>query len=207
MRTVLIRHGQSTGNAGIPCHDLALLELTELGWQQSREVAAGWNETPSLIVTSPYLRTQQTAAATMGRFSDVPVEVWPIQEFTYLQPSRWNGTRSFERMPYLERYWAEADPAFCDGEGAESFRTLLGRAKAALDRLEAMPDDALVYVFSHGQFIQASRSLLIDADLTEREKMQKFWGKGSPAIANAELVELSFDGRTWQHFPASVSIA
>jgi broad specificity phosphatase PhoE len=84
MRATFIRHGQSTGNAGIPCHDLALLELTELGWRQSREVAASWTETPDLIVTSPYLRTQQTAAATIERFPNVPVEVWPIQEFTYL---------------------------------------------------------------------------------------------------------------------------
>ena len=65
MRAIFIRHGQSTGNAGIPCNDLALLELTELGWQQAREVAASWTEIPSLIVTSPYLRTQQTAAATI----------------------------------------------------------------------------------------------------------------------------------------------
>ena len=207
MRTVFIRHGQSTGNAGIPAHDLALLELTELGWRQSREVAGGWTETPSLIVTSPYLRTQQTAAATIARFPDVPVEVWPIQEFTYLQPSRWNGTRSAERMPAIERYWAEADPAYCDGEGAESFRTLLERARAALERLAAMPEDALVYVFSHGQFIQAVRSLVIDTELTDRDKMRKFWGKGSPAIGNAELVELSCDDGVWRHLPASVSIA
>ena len=125
MRAIFIRHGQSTGNAGIPAHDLSLLELTELGWRQSREVAASWTETPSLIVTSPYLRTQQTAAATIARFPDVPVEVWAIQEFTYLQPSRWNGTRSSERMPAIERYWAAADPGYCDGEGAESFSTLL----------------------------------------------------------------------------------
>ena len=207
MRTVFIRHGQSTGNAGIPAHDLALLELTELGWLQSREVAAGWIETPSLIVTSPYLRTQQTAAAIIERFSSVPIEVWPIQEFTYLQPSRWNGTRSSERMPYIERYWSKADPAFCDSEGSESFSTLLERAKAALEQLKAMPDDAHVYVFSHGQFIQAVRSLVIDAQLSEREMMLKFWGKGSPAISNAEQVELSFDGRVWQHLPASGSIA
>ena len=207
MQTVFIRHGQSTGNAGIPAHDLALLELTELGWRQSREMAASWTETPDLIVTSPYLRTQQTAAATIARFPDVPVEVWPIQEFTYLQPSRWNGTRSSERMPAIERYWAEADPEFCDGEGAESFATLLARAEAALDRLAAMPEDALVYVFSHGQFIQAVRSLVIDTELSERDKMRKFWGKGSPAISNAELVELSFDGRVWRHLPASVSTA
>lgn len=35
-----------------------------------------------------------------------------------------------------------------------------------------------MYVFSRGQFIQAVRSL--DHGLTEREKMRKFWGKGSP---------------------------
>ncbi len=82
-----------------------MLELTDLGWRQSREVAASWTDAADLIVTSPYLRTQQTAAATIERFPNVPVEVWPIQEFTYLQPSRWNGTLSSERMPYLERYW------------------------------------------------------------------------------------------------------
>ncbi len=207
MRIIFIRHGQSTGNAGIPAHDLSLLELTELGWRQSREVAAGWTETPSLIVTSPYLRAQQTAAATIARFPDVPVEVWPIQEFTYLQPSRWNGTRSSERMPHIERYWTKADPEYCDGEGAESFSTLLERAQAALDRLATMPKDALVYVFSHGQLIQAVRSLVIDADLTVQEKMLKFWGKGSQTIANAELVELSLQGGTWRHLPASVPIA
>ena len=207
MRSIFIRHGQSTGNAGIPTHDLALLELTELGWSQAREVAAGWTETPSLIVTSPYFRTKQTAALTIARFPDVPVEVWPVQEFTYLQPSHWNGTLSSERMPAIERYWAEADPEYCDGEGAESFRTLLERAQAALDRLAAMPEDALVYVFSHGQFIQAVRSLIIDAELSEQDKMQKFWGKGSPAIANTELVELSFEGGVWRCSPASVFIA
>lgn len=46
----------------------------------------------------------------------MPVEVWPIQEFTYLQPSRWNGTLSSERMPYIERYWTQADPDFYDGK-------------------------------------------------------------------------------------------
>lgn len=207
MRTVFIRHGQSTGNAGIPCHDLALLELTEVGWWQSREVAERWIETPDLIVTSPYLRTQQTAAATLARFPNVPVEIWPIQEFTYLQPARWNGTLSSERMPYIERYWAEADPEFSDGEGAESFAMLPERGRAALNRLETLPVESLVYVFSHGQFIQAVRSSIVDAELTDQEKMRKFWGKGSPAIANAELVELSFDAGIWRHLPASVSIA
>lgn len=205
MRAIFLRHGQSTGNAGIPCQDLALLELTELGWRQASEAAASCSEAPDLIVTSPYLRTQQTVAATIARFPTVPVEVWPVQEFTYLEPGRWNGTLSPERMPAIEHYWAEADPGYCDGEGAESFASLLGRAQAALDRLAAMPEGALVYVFSHGQFLQAARSLVIDGDLTEREKLRQFWQKGSPAIANAERVELSFESGIWRHLPAIVS--
>jgi broad specificity phosphatase PhoE len=92
MKAIFIRHGQSTGNAGVPCTDLATIELTEKGWNQARQVAMEWTEKPSLIVTSPFLRTQQTAAPTIERFPDVPVQVWPIEEFTYLQPSRWNGT-------------------------------------------------------------------------------------------------------------------
>jgi len=34
-------------------------------WQSVRGIAADWTETPSLIVTSPFLRTQQTAAPTI----------------------------------------------------------------------------------------------------------------------------------------------
>ena len=75
MRAVFVRHGQSTGNAGLPCHDLASIELTELGWSQARQVAGGCKERPSMIVTSPYLRTQQTAAPTIERFPDLPVGV------------------------------------------------------------------------------------------------------------------------------------
>jgi len=103
MKATFIRHGQSTGNAGLPSNDLALIELTDLGHEQARDVADGWAEAPVLIVISPYLRTQQTAAPTIARFPGVPVEVWPIEEFTYLQPSRWNGTRSVKRMPSISR--------------------------------------------------------------------------------------------------------
>ena len=198
MRAIFIRHGESTGNAGVPCHDLATIELTKRGHEQARHVAASWTEAPALIVTSRYTRTRQTAAPTIARFPGVPVEVWPIEEFTYLQPARWNGTRSAERMPHLERYWREADPNYCDGEGAESFGTLLRRCKAALTQLAAMPADSLVYVFGHGQFIQAARAIVADTDLDDRGKMLDFWRKGEPpAISNAERVEIRWVGDRW----------
>src|SRR3546814_18427860 len=93
--------------------------------EKARGVGAGWTQSPALIVTWPDTRTRETAAPTRARFPDAPVETWPIEEFTYLQPARWNGTRSAERMAHLERYWSEADPDYCDGEGAESS---IGRA-------------------------------------------------------------------------------
>src|SRR3546814_12324646 len=68
MRAIFIRHGQSTGNAGVPCDDLGAIELTELGQEQAREVAASWTQAPALIVTSPYTRPRQTAAPTIARF-------------------------------------------------------------------------------------------------------------------------------------------
>ena len=206
MRATFIRHGQSTGNAGIPAHDLALLELAELGWTQSREVAASWTGMPSLIVTSPYLRTQQTAAATIERLRDVAVEVWPIQEFTYLQPSRWDGTRSSERIPVIERYWNEADPEYCDGEGRKlrdiaepsegGFGSIGGHAGGCLGvRLQPWAVHPGRPVVGHRRRLDRSGE---DAEV---------WGKGSPAIANGELVELSLDGGVRRYLLARVSIA
>jgi broad specificity phosphatase PhoE len=199
MRASFIRHGESTGNAGVPCNDLALLELTEKGWRQAREVAASWTAAPDLIVTSPYLRTQQTAQPTIERFPQVPVVVWPIQEFTYLEPSRWNGTLSAARRPHIDAYWRAADPEFCDGPGAESFATLLRRAEDALARLRELPDDRQVLVFSHGQFIHAVRMVVLYPGATDKQRMLHFWrADGMPAVENAELVELERTEASWQ---------
>ena len=120
MRAIFIRHGESTANTGLASADVASIALTQRGEGEASRIAQEWSEVPSLIVTSPFQRTKQTAAPTIARFPGVTVEIWPIEEFTYLQPARWNGTASADRRPHVERYWTAADPAYCDGEGAES---------------------------------------------------------------------------------------
>jgi len=96
-----------------------------------------------------------------------------------------------------------ADPDYCDGEGAESFATLLRRCDAALARLAVMPAESLAYVFGHGQFIQAARAIVADADLDERAKMRAFWRKGEPpAISNAQRVGFHWEGGRWSCTPA-----
>src|SRR3546814_648572 len=89
-------------------------------------------------------------------------------------------------MPHLERYWSAADPDYCDGEGAESFRALLGRCEAALARLAAMPPASLVYVFGHGQFIQAARTIVADADLAGAQVAAACFVVDLPALGGSE---------------------
>jgi predicted GIY-YIG superfamily endonuclease len=54
----------------------------------------------------------------------------------------------------VKAYWAKADPAFTDGEGAESFLDFISRARSFLKRLAEHPTQDIV-AYSHGQFINA----------------------------------------------------
>ncbi len=208
MRVIFIRHGESTANAGLPSFDLSALELTDVGRGQAVRTAAAWEQAPTLIALSPYLRTRLTAQPTMDRFPQVPVEIFPMEEFTYLEPSRWNGTSRTERLPHIESYWRTADPAYRDGVGAESFDTLLGRVQRTLDRLQQLPPDSLVYAFSHGQFMQALRLSLLHPDWTPKQQMAHFWRfNAKHPVLNVEQLEVRWREGCWmtEHAESSIS--
>ena len=122
----------------------------------------------------------------------MPVQQWHIEEFTYLEPSRWNGTARSDRLPSIEAYWNAADPQYCDGPGAESFVSLLGRAEIALGRLRSLSDRyGTVVLFSHGQFIQAVRISVLCPAASNQDKMRRFWfDSGLPMFQNAEQLDL-----------------
>jgi broad specificity phosphatase PhoE len=159
----------------IPASDHSQIALTERGHAQAAAVAEIWKDRPELIALSPYLRTHLTAEPTMQRFPDVPVAVLPMQEFTYLEPSRWNRTSRKQRLPHIEAYWKAAEPDYCDGPGAESFSTLLVRVATTLARLEQLNPGALAFAFSHGQFMQAVRISLLFPHWDNKQKMEHFW--------------------------------
>lgn len=149
-----IRHGQSTSNAGLPTADPGSTPLTEMGKAQAKAVAAYFTEAPQLIVTSPYMRTQQTAAPTLAKFPGVRQEEWAVQEFTYLAPSKYVDTTMDDRMPHVVDYWQRAQHDWIDGEGAESFLDLMGRVDGMLAQLAAEEAQSIA-VFTHGIFIRA----------------------------------------------------
>ena len=150
----LIRHAESAANAGAPSLDHASIPLTKKGVEQAHQVAGSFAQTPYLIVASPFSRAQATAMPTVAAFPSVPFEIWPIHEFTYLEPGRCANTTVDQRRDWVAAYWAKADPEFTDGEGAESFLDFISRAQSFLDRLAEHPAQDIA-VFSHGQLINA----------------------------------------------------
>ncbi len=149
-----IRHGESESNAGLPSKDPGSPPLTERGQGQAEYVAKYIEDEPDLIVTSSYIRTQQTAAPTLKKFPNVPTEIWPVEEFTYLSSLLYANTTISERRSSGIRYWKKRDPAYRDGPGAESFNDLFDRAKETFELIRKS-NTKKILIFSHGWFMRA----------------------------------------------------
>ncbi len=196
---MLIRHGQSAANVGLWKGDFAEIPLTELGWEQARSLAARWDFVPGRIVMSPFLRARQTAEPTIARFPDVPVETWPIHEFTYWDMANWDGSMPELELEEVERFWRVADPVHRKGGTAESFGELLVRARETLLRLQRMEADRPVLLFTHGHFMQALRHDLNYPGWSDEQKMGTFREVDEAfKVLNTERMTLKFDGKGWR---------
>lgn len=162
----LIRHGESMANAGQATDDPCLIDLTDLGRQQAAEIAQSFREPPDLIIHSPMRRAFMTALPTMQRFPGTPVTEMDIQEFTYLDPVRCQGTTAAERKAWVEAYWAAGNvESYDDGFDAldaltgkkprcESFIDFVGRVnRFAITLTEGLAGFQRIAVFGHGQHL------------------------------------------------------
>lgn len=149
-----IRHGESVSNANLPTRHPAESELTEKGHREAAYIAQAFTCKPDLIVVSPFIRARQTAVPTINRFHPVPVAEWPIFEFSYLHPEKYNGTTGDQRWPDAMAYWDRMDPQEKEGGAGESFAEMLVRVQAMETTLQAAPE-SFIAVFSHGLFLRA----------------------------------------------------
>jgi broad specificity phosphatase PhoE len=195
---IFIRHGQSLANIGQWPGPFGEAPLSTLGEQQAEALAATWNVTPALIAVSAYTRAQQTAAPTIARFPGVPVETWPIHEFTFWDPIYWGGTFPAESMEDVMKFWRVADPTarrdVAGSENSESFSDLLHRTEATLDRLAALDAAAPVLLFTHGHFMQALRHTLQWPHWTHAQKMANFHAYDAEFhVLNTECITVTWD--------------
>jgi len=190
----LIRHGQSTANAGLPSIGYEEVPLTALGHRQAQELASRVERQPDLLIVSPFLRAKETAAPIRERWPGSPCEVWPIQELTYLSPERCRGTTPEIRKPWIEAYWRRCDPEYRDGPDAESFAAFMTRLRDFHRRLSAV-DGGFVVAVGHGQFFRAYL-LSRGASFAATAEWMKAYRAGETAqpMANCEVIEL--DGAT-----------
>ncbi len=149
-----VRHGESVTNAGAPWPNTYTNPLTDNGKRQAELLSNSWVTKPSLIVTSPYIRTKQTAEPLLKKCPDVPHEEWYVQEFTQLCYKRRGLLEVSEKRALLDRIWNLKDPSYCDGPHAESFNELLDRLNMFEERLKLLESTRTV-IFTHGFFLKA----------------------------------------------------
>lgn len=182
-------------NAGHATADPASIPLTNEGLQEAHRAAACHDPEPEIIVVSPYLRAQQTAAPFLARFPQARLEAGlPVQEFTYLSPEKCAMTTEAERRPLVEAYWQKADALSVDGAGAESFGEFIERVVTSIGLMRNW--DAEVLVVGHGLFMGAAQLIFQEcAGRIERVSMAAFRrhvrANPVPNLALWELLEPS----------------
>lgn len=191
-----IRHGESRGNAGHRTATPTGTLLTAKGSDQARFLRHCFEEntSPSLIVTSHYTRTKQTAEPILHMFPQTVVEEWPLHEFVCLSPAKFNNSTMAERKPAVRAYWENADPHYVDGPDAESFLDFIGRIQTALDQLRyrRLP---LAVVFSHGFVMRAIAWLLLTKpNVIDSDQMAKYWNFFQAVdVPNASILRVDLD--------------
>ncbi len=198
MRTVwLIRHAESIGNAGQPTEQTATMPLSDLGRRQASALAGAFPSAPDLIVTSKYLRTQETAQPLLDRFPQSTVEQWNIHEFTFLAEEHYRGTREDDRVAAVRAYWANCVPDYHDGSGAESFANFMGRVDALKQRISQV-GQGFTAIFCHGYVIKALLWRLLFTDHAEVPRLMAGFGNvyRHLTVTNASVypIQVATDG-------------
>lgn len=179
----LVRHGQSTANAGGEAQPNAEIELTALGHQQAYE-AAQWLEQTlgqdiKSVNVSSYIRTQQTAQPLVDRLNSKhklnikPQLIEGLQEFDLLGFKRLKGASFEQRMALTDAYWQSSDPAVPYAEDAESFRDFYQRIPKVLRQFEQFePGNHVVY--THGYWISMLIWYLLGLPADDSQQVVKF---------------------------------
>jgi broad specificity phosphatase PhoE len=181
---VLVRHGHSTANAadaaareaGAEELDIegrdADVELSETGRQQVEALAewlAGLAEDarPTLAVTSPYVRAQQTARLALERL-DVQLlvdERLRERDMGVLDGLTWAGVRS--RFPDEARRRDKLGKFWFQPPSGESWADVALRVRSFLHDLRHGHDGERLWLFTHQAVIMGFRYVLEDLSETE----------------------------------------
>jgi broad specificity phosphatase PhoE len=165
MRILLVRHGESEGNASGIVQGHMDFGLTALGRLQAARLAEHLaNEGAVRIVSSPLRRAWETADILSQRLA-LPIEPDArLQEHDVGAISGLNAAQIRERFPEIIAAWQKGiRPTFPGAEEREAFHR---RVRAALDHLATF--DETVIAVAHGGVIASICYAIVGADTSRR---------------------------------------
>ncbi len=189
----LIRHGESQSNAGERTDSPHLAGLSPPGKVQACEIANVVTRKPDLVIYTPYIRTQLSVKPLLEKFPTVTAEEWPLQEFTYLNQTKFHRTTRNERKAAKLDYWQKCDPAYSDGDGAESYYDFQARIEKGIEQLKKQTGYVLVY--THGHVIRAILwYLLLGRINRDEDSFKRFYHlRQALNIPNGAIVKLDLN--------------
>lgn len=187
-RLILIRHGQSEGNARSLFLGHTDLDLTPLGLAQAEAAARFLDPYPiDVIYASDLLRARHTAEA-LGRRRGM--EVIDDPAFREIYAGDWEG-RSFDEIAAMPgdayRIWHEDFGAAQPPHG-ESVADLYRRVTAETERLLARYRGKTVCVGTHATPVRLLRCYFLGVGLAGAQK--EHW----PGNAGVNVIDISPDG-------------
>lgn len=193
----LVRHAQSTANAGAPAANYPAIPLSDLGWLQARSFVKRVPQVPERIGFSAFLRARQTAEPLLDRYPHVATVTLPVEEFSYLH---FPGDRELtwqERQPRVEAYWERRDPLYRDGGVGESYAALVERVRLFLE--QARDWRGFQVLFSHEQFMRAVALQVLTGQLQPTDASMGLFSlwRHSFRIPNVAVLALHHRGDAW----------
>lgn len=185
----LIRHGQTDMNTHHMLQGRTDTHLNETGIHQADmagEFIKKNNIRPDLVMTSPLVRTVETACHVTGLDRDSFITEPLLVEMSF---GEYEGKEVRRLDPVFEHDFFN-DPVHVKmPEGAESFEHILKRASDFMDKMfrEFGGDDKrTAFAFGHGAIIHAILAVI------KKKELKDFW---SEPVHNAAVIRVSFNGR------------
>ena len=202
MLTYLIRHGESNANAGERTENESKIRLTELGKLQAETTCRTLlNSDITRIVASSYPRAIQTARPLAEKLN-IPIEIWPIHEFSYLDPQVANNTTQQERKKLREEFWGKMSVSWRHSAHTESFSEFLQRITWCKEQILATKE--ITSIFGHGLFYTTMLITLHFPKSTEEEIMQETYRtiySTASNVRNGQVLKLIHNNGKWVSFP------
>lgn len=184
----LIRHAESTANTGGISLPNAEIPLSPTGKQQAQQLANSLTLCPSQIMTSAYLRTQETAQPWLDKLGMQAQSNPLLNEFTMIGYNIVKGLNGAQRLPYALNYRKRADLELRMGEDGETFREFYQRVDTFLQQLPNLQDQTVC--FTHGFFIRLIIWRLLGMSIETQAQLREFFNFHGIAIANTAVFQL-----------------